>query len=52
MPLTDTDCGLDEASLLTTMDAVFAPEEAGVKLTVTEQLEPAARLEPQLLVCA
>ena len=43
--------GLPEALSLTESVAVRVPEAVGVKVTSIVQLDPAATLEPQLLLC-
>ncbi len=45
-------CGLFVALSVTVKVAVRVPEVAGVKVTLMVQLAPAARLVPQLLLCA
>ena len=45
-----TDCGLPVALSVMLMEAERFPLADGVKVTSMEQLDPAATLEPQLLV--
>ena len=51
MPVSETLCGLLLALSVTTNDAVTAPGEEGVNVTLMVQLAPAARPVPQLFVC-
>ena len=46
-----TDCGLPAASSVIVTAADRDPAAAGLKVTLMEQLAPAATLEPQLLLC-
>ena len=50
MPDTGTACGLPPPSLLIIREAVRLPTAAGVKVTLTVQLAPAAKLLPQVLL--
>jgi hypothetical protein len=50
VPESDTFCGLFEAESVKVKVPVRVPAAVGVKITLTVQLEPAARLVPQLLV--
>jgi hypothetical protein len=52
VPVRETDCGLLEALSMTVSVPVRVPLAVGVKVTLTVQLELAATLAPQLLVCA
>ena len=51
VPVSDTFCGLLEAESVSVSVPVRVPPAVGVKVTLTVQLAPAARLLPQLLVC-
>jgi len=51
VPLRLTVCGLPAALSLIASTPVRVPTTVGVKVTEIEQLRPAARLAPQLLVC-
>ena len=51
VPVSDTFCGLLEAESVSVSVPVRVPPAVGVKVTLTVQLAPAARLPPQLLVC-
>src|SRR5580658_1560314 len=52
VPLRVTDCGLPAALSVMVTLAVWLPLAAGVKVTLMEQLAPAARELPQVLVWA
>ena len=52
MPVKLADCGLLVALSVTVMVPVRVPVVVGVNVTLMEQLAPAAREAPQLLVCA
>lgn len=52
LPVSDTACGLSVASSITVKVAALVPTAAGLKVTLTVQLAPAARLDPQVLVWA
>ena len=52
IPVRDAVCGLPEALSVTVKVPVRVPVAVGVKVTLIAQFAPAARLEPQLLVCA
>jgi hypothetical protein len=52
VPVSETDVGLLVALLLTVKDPVWDPDAVGVNVTETVQFAPAARLDPQVLVCA
>jgi hypothetical protein len=47
-----TICGLLTALSVIVNEPVLAPAAVGVKLTVMAQLAPAAKLVPQVLICA
>src|SRR5438270_12419178 len=51
VPVSDTFCGLLEAESVSVSVPVRVPPAVGVKVTLTVQLAPAARLLPQLLFC-
>src|SRR5207237_7671843 len=51
VPVSDTFCGLLEAESVSVSVPVRVPPAVGVKVTLTVQLAPAARLLPQLLLC-
>ncbi len=51
-PVSETDWGLLEAASVMVSVPVRVPAAVGVKVTLTVQLELAATLVPQLLVCA
>ena len=51
VPVSDTFCGLLEAESVRVSVPVRVPPAVGVKVTLTVQLAPAARLLPQLLLC-
>jgi hypothetical protein len=52
VPVSEIDCGLPGALSLTVTDAFRGPVAVGSKVTLILQLDPAATLVPQLLVCA
>lgn len=52
VPVSATDSGLFDALLVTVSVPVAEPEAVGVNVTETVQLAPAARVLPQVLVCA
>src|SRR5271165_252682 len=52
VPASATECGLPVASSVTTRDAERAPTAPGVIVTLNVQLAEAARVSPQVLVCA
>jgi len=52
VPVSETLCGLFEALSVMVSVPVREPLAVGVKVTLTVQLELAATLAPQLLVCA
>src|SRR5882762_9349479 len=52
VPVSDTVCGLPEALSVMLRVPGRVPLAVGVKVTLTVQLEFAATLAPQLLVCA
>jgi hypothetical protein len=52
VPARLTLCGLPEALSVTMMPAVRVPAADGLKVTLIVQLAPAAKLDPQLFVCA
>jgi hypothetical protein len=52
VPASATICGVPTALSVTKIAAVRAPLPVGVKVTLIWQAAPAAREEPQLLVCA
>src|SRR6267378_8711119 len=52
VPVSDTVCGLPEVLSVMVSVPVRVPLAVGVKVTLTVQLVLAARLAPQLLVCA
>src|SRR5258708_36906781 len=52
VPVNVTFCGDPPPLSLMSSDALRVPFALGVKVTAIVQLRPAARLEPQLLVCA
>ena len=52
VPVTLAVCGLLLALSVTVNVALRVPTAVGVNVTSIEQLAPAARLAPQLLVCA
>ena len=52
VPVRFTLCGLPAASSVMVTAAVRVPLALGVKVTLIVQLEPAATLDAQLLVCA
>jgi|SRR5690349_8504390 len=52
VPVSDTVCGLFEALSAMVSVPLRVPLPVGVKVTLTVQLELAAMLEPQVLVCA
>jgi|SRR6267143_1881963 len=52
LPVNETNCGLLEAASVMVSVPVRVPAPVGVKVTLTVQLELAATLAPQLLVCA
>jgi hypothetical protein len=52
VPLSETVCGLPMPSSVTLRVALRLPVQPGVNVTVMVQLAPAARVVPQLLLCA
>jgi hypothetical protein len=52
VPVRATVCGLPVALSATDSDALRAPVAAGLKVTLMVQFAPAAKLVPQVLVCA
>jgi hypothetical protein len=51
VPVSETLCGLPLALSVTVSDALTAPGDEGVNVTLIVQLAPAARPVPQLFVC-
>jgi len=51
-PVNETCCGLDAALSTNEIAPARVPPTVGVKVTETKQLALAARLDPQLFVCA
>src|SRR2546423_549832 len=51
VPESDTVCGLLASESVSVSVPVRVPPAVGVKVTLTVQLAPAARLLPQLLLC-
>ena len=49
-PLRETECGLPKVLSTILIDALRLPIWFGLKVTISPQFAPAARLEPQLLV--
>ena len=49
-PVSDTVCGLPAALSVIVRVPLIVPDEAGENVTETVQLDPAVRLEPQVLV--
>ena len=51
VPLKEIDCGDPDASSVNATVALNVPVVLGAKIRDSEQLAPAARTDPQLLVC-